>query len=264
MVNAIYGTNDTYESVMDAIAEAGLDPMNLEVEDLAPIDQLHGGELAVTKSLAARVEIAADMTVLDAGCGIAGPARYLAKTFGCRVIAIDMSERFISAAIRLNEFFGLSEQVICRVGDISSTGLEDNTVDIIWCQAVLMNIADKAAAFNEMYRVLRPSGSALIQAVTKGDGHPDYPVMWAAGPEMDFTCPAFELRELAEAAGFKISTWEETDQPPAPGPTVSPVSMTHALVMGFEDNGAAWANTATALATGRLTRTLAVLTKGND
>jgi hypothetical protein len=31
--------------------------------------------------------------------------------------------------------------------------------------------------------------------------------------------------------------------------------------MAFEDNEAAWANTADAFATGRLTRTLAVLTK---
>ena len=37
-------------------------------------------------------------TLLDIGCGLAGPARFLAATYGCRVTGIDLSRPFVEAA----------------------------------------------------------------------------------------------------------------------------------------------------------------------
>jgi len=41
--------------------------------------------------LAAAAGLEPSTRVLDLGCGIGGPARYLAATFGCKVTGVDLS-----------------------------------------------------------------------------------------------------------------------------------------------------------------------------
>jgi cyclopropane fatty-acyl-phospholipid synthase-like methyltransferase len=51
--------------------------------------------------LAEAARIDSSTHVLDLGCCIGGPARYIAATFGCKVIGIDLSPAFIDAATYL-------------------------------------------------------------------------------------------------------------------------------------------------------------------
>lgn len=41
--------------------------------------------------------------MLDAGCGVGGPARYLAATFDSNVTGIDISSSFVEAADYMTE-----------------------------------------------------------------------------------------------------------------------------------------------------------------
>src|SRR5438093_7311764 len=68
-----------------ALTELGHDPQNLSPEILATLEHLHSGGLATTRRQANRIAVTEDSRVLDVGCGIGGPARYLAHTYGCRV-----------------------------------------------------------------------------------------------------------------------------------------------------------------------------------
>src|SRR5437588_9122893 len=70
----------------------------LTVTQLAPLDQFHTRGILATTELAEAAELAPSTRVLDLGCGIGGPARYLAATFGCSVIGVDLSPGFIDAA----------------------------------------------------------------------------------------------------------------------------------------------------------------------
>jgi len=65
-----------------ALAELGHDPRNLSPEILSTLEHLHSGGLATTRRQAQRIALTEDSRVLDVGCGIGGPARYLAHTFG--------------------------------------------------------------------------------------------------------------------------------------------------------------------------------------
>src|SRR5690242_17837691 len=83
----------------------------LTPQQLAPLDQFHTRGLAATAELAELAGITADMSVLDVGSGIGGPARFLALSYGCRVAGVDLSEPFVDAARYLTERTGQSRQV---------------------------------------------------------------------------------------------------------------------------------------------------------
>jgi hypothetical protein len=67
-----------------ALTELGHDPQNLNPEILATVEHLHSGGLATTRDQTKRIALTEESRVLDVGCGIGGPARYLAHRYGCR------------------------------------------------------------------------------------------------------------------------------------------------------------------------------------
>ncbi len=73
-----YGSAGLGERIIAALGEAGVDTDDLTCELMAPADQIHGGGLAATIAHAAMIPFGPDTRVLDIGCGIGGPARYLA------------------------------------------------------------------------------------------------------------------------------------------------------------------------------------------
>src|SRR2546426_11685375 len=78
-----------------ALTELGHDPQNLSPEILATVEHLHSGGLATTREQAKRIALTEDSRVLDVGCGIGRPARYLAHSYGCRVDGIDLTPGLI-------------------------------------------------------------------------------------------------------------------------------------------------------------------------
>src|SRR5260370_14068480 len=78
-----------------ALTELGHDPQNLNPEILATLEHLHSGGLATTRRQANRIALTEDSRVLDVGCGIGGPARYLPHTDGFRGDGIDLPPEFI-------------------------------------------------------------------------------------------------------------------------------------------------------------------------
>ncbi len=82
----------------------------LTIEDLAPLDQFHGGGLGFTRRLATLGRLTAGMHVLDVGGGLGGPARTLAVEFGCRVTVIDLAESYVDAGRMLTSLMGLDDR----------------------------------------------------------------------------------------------------------------------------------------------------------
>ncbi|TGS08373.1 class I SAM-dependent methyltransferase, partial [Mesorhizobium sp. M2E.F.Ca.ET.209.01.1.1] len=81
-----------------ALAVFGPEEERLKPEQLATLDQFHTRGLAATAELANLAVVTADMSVLDVGSGVGGPARFLAATYGCEVTGVDLSEPFVEAA----------------------------------------------------------------------------------------------------------------------------------------------------------------------
>jgi sarcosine/dimethylglycine N-methyltransferase len=141
-----------------ALTELGHNLQNLNPEILATLEHLHSGGSATTRDQAKRVSITEDSRVLDVGCGIGGPARYLAHRFGCRVDGIDLTPELVETGRVLTERCKLADRVVLQVGNALQLPYSDQTFDAVWCQNVTMNIADKAAFLAGVYRVLKRGG----------------------------------------------------------------------------------------------------------
>jgi sarcosine/dimethylglycine N-methyltransferase len=97
---------DHYQAaIVDAQAVLGQVAQQLEAiegplsaESTGNFDQFHVGGLAATAELARRVGVTAGMRVLDAGSGLGGPSRYLARTFGAEVVGVDLAPTYVAVA----------------------------------------------------------------------------------------------------------------------------------------------------------------------
>jgi SAM-dependent methyltransferase len=130
---AATGLTDLIGSALTTIAP---EDQTLTVAQLAPLDQFHLRGILATKELADAAGLEPSSRVLDIGCGIGGPARYLAATFGSEVTGVDLSPGFIDAATYLTVRCALSDRVTFQVGDALHLHFEDGTFDAVFLQHV--------------------------------------------------------------------------------------------------------------------------------
>src|SRR6266576_4755828 len=127
-----------------ALTELGHDPQNLNPEILATLEHLHSGGSATTRDQAKRVSITEDNRVLDVGCGIGEPARYLVHRFGCRVDGIDLTRELVETGKVLTERCKLADRVVLQVGNALELPYPDQTFDVVWCQNVTRRMSTGA------------------------------------------------------------------------------------------------------------------------
>lgn len=179
-ISAHWGTGDVYARIMEAMEAASLSPSTVTVEQLAPVDHFHARGFPATVELADVLPIGPGHHIVDIGCGIGGPARYLAKRFGCRVSGVDITDPFVEAANKLTALLRMEDQVEVRSGDGQHLPYGDGLFDGGYAQHVTMNVADRARFFGEAFRVLRPGAFfALTEHGLGPNGNPHYPLPWS-------------------------------------------------------------------------------------
>ena len=92
--------------------------------------------------------------ILDMGAGYGGAARYLAKTYGCKVTCLNLSgvenER---NRIKTKEQ-GLEDLVEVVEGSFDAMPLPDHSYDLVWSQDAFLHSGDRAKIVDEIDRVL--------------------------------------------------------------------------------------------------------------
>jgi SAM-dependent methyltransferase len=237
-VEGHYTTGTLGARLLAALQSAGYDIDHLDPDALAPVEEFHSLGRQASIALADVARITAQDRVLDAGCGIGGPARYLTRRFGCQVTGIDLTAEFCDVARDLNARCGLNGIEI-RQTDALHLPFADAAFDVVWTQHVAMNIADKPALYRSFRRVLKPGGQLALFDIVAGPEQPiHFPVPWAETPAVSFLEPAAAIRGHIEAAGFTVSHWEDVTDAAraffqavasAPAPSASPLGM-HLIV----------------------------------
>lgn len=205
-----YNSDNLTQNIKAALIKAGKDLSTLELKDLSPIDQIHTGGVRTSIELFKKISFLPDALVLDAGCGLGGSSRLLARQFGCKVIGVDLADKFIEAATFLTQCTRLEDVVTFQQGSILELPFEDNTFDIILCQHILMNIKDKSKAAKEFYRVLKQDGKLVLHEITMGKNDMLLlPVPWAEKTSISFLEPWDILSHIFKGHGFEIEFFSD-------------------------------------------------------
>jgi len=193
-----------------AAIEAGITAMRLSrqtvaAEDLAPVDEFHVGGRPATIELVGHLGATTQAELLDIGCGIGGTVRFIASTTGARVTGIDLTPEYIDVAQTLSEWTELDHLVGFEVASALDMPFDDESFDGATQLHVGMNIADKAALFAEIHRVLRPGAPfALYDIMRVSAGDVTFPVPWAADASSSFVADVVSYRQDLQAAGFEV------------------------------------------------------------
>ncbi len=199
--------------ILAALKAAGKDIEHLTPDDLAPVDKFHSGGRNATVRLAQLAQINGSERVLDVGCGIGGPSRFLANKFGCQVTGLDFTAEFVALAAMLAQRTRLADKVTYRQGDALDLPFADASFDIVWSQNAAMNIADRDRLYGEMRRVLVPGGRLALQEIAAGPGgEPFYPAPWADDKSISFLSTPHATRAALERIGFRVIAWQDTTQ----------------------------------------------------
>ena len=153
---------------------AGDELAALTQPQLDGIDQFHGGGAEAVDRLLPSLGITPAMTVLDVGSGLGGPARQVARSTGCTVVGVDITQSYVDAARALTDAAGLSGQVDFICADIAR--VERRDFDAAYTMHVQMNVADKLAFFTGIAGRLRPGARlATFEVCRSGPDNPVFP-----------------------------------------------------------------------------------------
>lgn len=153
--------------------------------------------------LAEHLDLRADMTFLDSGAGLGGPAAWLRREHG---VTPFLSDPMVGACASAYRLFGMptvaawSETLPFAAGAFSAA----------WCLGVLCTTTEQESVLRELQRVLVPAGRlGLLVFVRETDDLPDV-------PEGNHFPSGARLARLLEEAEFSVLAERTTDGLPAP------------------------------------------------
>jgi len=105
------------------------------------------------------------LRVLEIGCGLGTDGAQFAKAGACYT-GIDLTEAAIDLARKRFEISGLPGEF--RVADAEHLDFADDSFDLVYSHGVLHHTPDTARAVQEIHRVLKPGGRAIVMLYHRG------------------------------------------------------------------------------------------------
>ena len=110
-------------------------------------------------------EVPSGAAVLEVAPGPGYLAIELARLGSYRIVGLDVSKSFVRIATENAAKVGV--QVTFREGNASWMPFESESFDFVCCRAAFKNFSEPVKAIQEMYRVLKSGGKAVIHDLRK-------------------------------------------------------------------------------------------------
>jgi cyclopropane fatty-acyl-phospholipid synthase-like methyltransferase len=127
-------------------------------------------QVRLVELLAARARIERGARVLDIGCGVGGPALWLARKLGCSVTGLTISPVQAEMARERAASEGLGDRVRFEVADANRLDAPPGSFDTVWVMECSEHLVDKPQLIADCARALRPQGVLALCAWLKADG----------------------------------------------------------------------------------------------
>jgi precorrin-6B methylase 2 len=150
--------------------------------------------------LGERLRLDSRSRVLDLASGKAGPARVLASTFGCRIVAVEKAPEFAVVARERVAAAGLAELIEIHEEDAHEFGLELGAFDAALCLGASFVWGGLQGTLSALEPAVRPGGYVVV-------GEP-YWRRWPLPPGLDdegFVTLAETAARFA-TAGLRVET----------------------------------------------------------
>ncbi|CAN5218204.1 cyclopropane-fatty-acyl-phospholipid synthase family protein [soil metagenome] len=133
---------------------------------------LEEAQLAKYERLCRQLQLKPTDNVLEIGSGWGGNAIYMAKTYGCKVTSLTISEEQHKMAVERVEAAGLSDRVSILIKDYRQMeGQFDKIVSVEMLEAVGFSYLD--VYFRKCHELLKQKGILAIQVITSPDSRYD-------------------------------------------------------------------------------------------
>jgi len=145
-------------------------------------------------------------SLLDVGCGTGNILIALSKNTNIKLYGLDLSEKMIEVSHNR-----LKDKAKLKVGDSENLPWEDNSFEVVICNASFHHYPRPEKVLLEMKRVLAPSGTLII-------GDPTAPIIirqiinfalrWSDGGDYRMYSKK-EMEDLLIKCGFKTHNWSK-------------------------------------------------------
>ena len=185
---------------------------SLHFAPLSPRETLEDSQMRHQRLMIAKLELREGMTVVDVGCGVGGPMRRVIREAGVRVVGVNHSAVQLEKAKALNAEAGLdhmADYLACSFMDMGAVA--DDTFDRGYAIESTCHAPDKAGAFAEIYRVLKPGALFWGQEMCMTDKFDPSDARHQAikrdlmhGIALQDIATTDEVNQHLEAAGFQV------------------------------------------------------------
>ena len=210
-----YSLPNLENRVFSALQKVKNGNKNFSRNDFTGFDEFHIQGIKATRELATLLEIQPNMTILDIGCGVGGPARTLASEYNAQVVGIDAVKQFSELATKLSKLVQLSDRTQFMFGSALALPFSDTSFDIVWMQHMNMNFKEKDRLYAEASRVLRSGGKVALYEICKGKNTNEplsFPVPWANTETMNYLIRPEEIVEMLHKQGLKSIVVKDVTQ----------------------------------------------------
>lgn len=110
--------------------------------------------------------------VLDIGAGYGGAARFLAHRYGCRVVALNLSEVENRRDRAMNAAQGLKHLIEVVDGSFEDIPYADASFDAVWSQDAILHSGEREKVLSEVVRVMKSGGEFVFTDPMRADDCP--------------------------------------------------------------------------------------------